>query len=422
MSEGSLQFRAPIGTRDLLAPESTRFRAFVQVFDEVVSDAGYGQVVPPMFEELAVFKRVGESTDVVTKEMYDFEDKGGRRMALRPEQTASVCRAFVEHRPAVLPWKAWYAGPNFRYEKAQKGRYRQFDQVGIEVLGVDDPLLDVEVISLAARFYERLGLSQVRLLINSLGQGDDRARFTAALRTHFEQGDLSDTARATLEKNPMRLLDSKRVEDAEAIAAAPQMRDFWSDASAAHFASVEAGLQALGIAYAVSPRLVRGLDYYMRTTFEFVGDALDSAQNAVGGGGRYDGLVESLGGPSTPGVGFALGIDRTLMACDAEGVFAASAPTVDVYVIDTTDGMAALTIAEQLRVARISTDRAFGGGSMKSQMKRADRSGAAVAVVVGTDEAAAGTVIIRPMRGGDQVSVPRQDVVATVTQLLQGQP
>jgi len=229
-------FATSPGTRDILPPDSGRWRAFQQVFADVVETAGYSHIIPPMFEDLGVFLRVGETTEIVTKEMYDFEDKGGRRVALRPEQTASVCRAFVEHRP-VTPWKVWYAGPNFRYEKPQQGRYRQFDQVGIEALGVDDPQLDAEVISLAMEFYARLGLRQVRLAINSLGDSGDRDRYSAALRAHFAAnlGALSAESQATLERNPLRVLDSKRDQDAPLIASAPKMADHLSDAAAQHF-------------------------------------------------------------------------------------------------------------------------------------------------------------------------------------------
>lgn len=275
---------------------------------DVVETAGYSHIIPPMFEDLGVFLRVGETTEIVTKEMYDFEDKGGRRVALRPEQTASVCRAFVEHRP-VTPWKVWYAGPNFRYEKPQQGRYRQFDQVGIEALGVDDPQLDAEVISLAMEFYARLGLRQVRLAINSLGDSGDRDRYSAALRAHFAAnlGALSAESQATLERNPLRVLDSKRDQDAPLIASAPKMADHLSDAASQHFALVQSSLREAGIDFVVDDRLVRGLDYYRRTTFEFVSTSLASAHTAIGGGGRYDGLVAELGGPETPGIGFASG-------------------------------------------------------------------------------------------------------------------
>ncbi|TDT16572.1 histidyl-tRNA synthetase [Ilumatobacter fluminis] len=408
--------------RDILAPESARWRAFTQVFAEVVESAGYGLIIPPMMEDLGVFTRLGDATDVVTKEMYDFVDKGERHVALRPEQTASVCRAFAQHRP-VTPWKAWYSGPNFRYEKPQRGRYRQFDQVGVEVLGVDDPYLDVEVIALGWEFYRRLGLQQVTLLLNSLGEPDDRARYVEALRQHFDAAgdDLSEQSRRTLDKNPLRVLDSKRREDQPIVAAAPTIDQFWSDAAAEHFATVQSGLRELDIAFTVDMKLVRGLDYYRRTTFEFQGGTLDSAQNALGGGGRYDGLVEDLGGPATPGVGFALGVDRTLLACDDEGVFDAPDPAVDAFVVDTTGGAQALAITAALRQAGLRADRAYENRSMKAQMKAANRSGAAYAVIVGTDEVDNGTVAVRPLRGdGEQVTIARDSLITDLHTRLQG--
>ena len=420
MSASPSEFQTSPGMRDILAPDSDRWRRFVDVFAGVVEPAGYELIVPPMLEDAAVFQRVGEATDVVSKEMYRFTDLGGRTVALRPEQTASVCRAFVQHRPTT-PWKAWYAGPNFRYEKPQRGRYRQFDQVGVEVLGVDDPYLDVEVIALGWRFYQALGLRQVTLLLNSLGEPSDRARYVEALRQHFESdpGGLTEESRQTLIRNPLRVLDSKREHDAAAIAAAPQLDAFLSDAAAEHFATVRAGLDALSIPYRVEPRLVRGLDYYLRTTFEYAGGTLDSAQNALGGGGRYDGLVEALGGPSTPGVGFALGLERTLIACDDEGVFAVVPRALDVFVVDTTGGSEALAVTEEVRRAGHSADRAFDGRSMKAQMKAANRSGAAVAVIIGDDERRDGTAVVRPLRAetGQRV-VTRTDLLSHLEAVL----
>ncbi len=407
------------GMRDLLPPDSTRRRELVTRFGAAAAAAGYGEVVPPLVEDLRVFLRVGEATDVVTKEMYDFEDKDGSRIALRPEMTAGVVRAFVQNRP-VLPWKVWYAGTNFRHERPQKGRYRMFDQVGVEALGVDDPDLDVEVIALAARFFESIGLRRVRLLINSLGDHDDRRRFTAAVESYFRAhaGDLSEAALTTLERNPLRVLDSKRPSDAEIAAGAPAVADFLSDASAAHYARVLAGLDALGVAYEPAPLLVRGLDYYRRTTFEFAADALDAAQNAVGGGGRYDGLAEDMGGPPTDGIGFALGVDRILLACDAEGVFEPPATELTAFVVDVLDGDAARDITHELRAAGFSADRRFGGGSMKSQMKSADRSAARFAIIVGEDEAAAGEVTLKSLRdAGEQRRIARGDLVAELTRL-----
>lgn len=388
--------------RDVLAPESSRRRELVRRFAEAVEPAGYGELVLPLLEDLGVFLRVGEATDVVTKEMYAFDDRDGTRIALRPEMTAGAVRAFVQHSPP-LPWKVWYAGPNFRHERPQKGRYRSFEQVGVEVLGVDDADLDVEVIALGWRFYERLGLRRVRLVVNSLGDHEDRVRYTEAVRSYLtdRRSELSEKAAETLDRNPLRVLDSKRPEDRAVAADAPRVGDHRSTGAAEHFERVLAGLDALRIPYVVEDRLVRGLDYYRRTTFEYVADALDAAQNAVGGGGRYDRLAEDLGGPPTDGIGFALGVDRILLACDAEGVFDATVAPMDVFVVDLVGGDAARDLTHELRAAGLSADRRFGGGSMKAQMKAADRSGARFAVIVGSDERAADEVTLRDLRGDD---------------------
>ena len=413
-------FSTSPGTRDILAPDAARWRQFQEEFASVVQNAGYQLIIPPMFEDLGVFLRLGEATEVVTKEMYDFEDKGGRRVALRPEQTASVCRAFVEHRPTT-PWKVWYSGPNFRYEKPQQGRYRQFDQVGIEVLGVDDPLLDAEVIALAATFFARLGLKDVQLAVNSLGDDGDRDKYSAALLQYFSANlsQLSEESQVTLQKNPLRVLDSKRREDQALINGAPKIRDYLSADAANHFDSVLRALDALGVKYAIDDRLVRGLDYYRRTTFEFVSTALKAAHTAIGGGGRYDGLIEQLGGPPTPGIGFALCLERTLLACDAENVFAAPRTNVSVFVVDTTGGMHAAEVCNLLRNNAISADRAFDNRSMKAQMKAADRSGATIALIIGTDEVAAGHIIVRPMNSGQQYAIAQDQVVAAIRSELQ---
>jgi histidyl-tRNA synthetase len=372
-----------------------------------------------MFEDLGVFLRLGDATDVVTKEMYDFEDKGGRRVALRPEHTAGICRSFAQHRPTT-PWKVWYSGSNFRYEKAQAGRYRQFDQVGIEVLGSTDALLDVEVISLGWGFFQELGMSSVQLMVNSLGDLADRERYINALREYFASNSeaLSVESIATLERNPLRVLDSKRAQDQDVIAGAPTINEFLSDDAREHFSAVCKGLDQLSIPYVVNTGLVRGLDYYQRTVFEFVSTALDSAQTAVGGGGRYDGLVEDLGGPSTPGVGFAMGVDRTLLACDAEGVFLAPDHALDAFIIDVTDGFAALRIADTLRTAGFRVDRAFDGRSMKAQMKVADRSGAHIAIIIGSDEATALSCTVRDLKTSEQRLVLEADLVENLSALV----
>jgi histidyl-tRNA synthetase len=301
------EFRSPIGTRDVLAPESHRWEALVVAFGRAAERAGYGMILTPLFEDLAVFQRVGESTDVVRKEMYDFEDKGGRQMALRPEVTASVVRAFIQHRPTV-PWKAWYVGPNFRYESPQAGRFRQFYQLGVEAIGSADADLDVEVIVLGWRFYADLGLRRVSLSLNSLGDDTCRPAYRQALLRYLDlrRSELCDEHKARLEDNPLRVLDCKKRECMAATEDAPRQLDHLCEPCSAHFGRVKAGLESLGVPYRIDTRLVRGLDYYTRTTFEYAADALETAQNAIGGGGRYDGLVEEMGGPSTPAIGFAL--------------------------------------------------------------------------------------------------------------------
>ena len=406
--------------RDILPPDSGRWRRFVGIFSDAVTAAGYGQIIPPLLEDIGVFHRVGEATDVVTKEMYDFVDKGDRHIALRPEQTASVCRAFVQHSPAT-PWKVWYAGPNFRYERPQRGRFRQFDQVGIEVLGVEDPYVDIEVIALAWDFFAKLGLQQISLHLNSLGEPSDRERYMHALTEYFSNNleHLSQASQATLTKNPLRVLDSKRAEDLQIIDGAPRISDFYSTEATAHFDTVQEGLRELGIAFVINEKLVRGLDYYRHTTFEFVGGTMDSAQNALGGGGRYDGLVEALGGPAIAGVGFAIGLDRTLLACDDEGVFLPVPDDVSVFVVDITGGRQAMLITHELRSAGISADRAYQGRSIKSQMKSADRSGAVLAIIIGSDEVDSSTAIIRPLRSDqEQYTVSRKDLLPTITKAL----
>jgi histidyl-tRNA synthetase len=404
--------------RDVLAPESRRWADLVALFATHADRAGYGLVLTPIVEHAEVFERVGESSDIVRKEMYEFDDKGGRRMAIRPEFTAAIMRAFAEHRPPT-PWKAWMVGPNFRYEQPQSGRYRQHHQVDAEIVGTDDPDADVEVIALLDGFHRALGLTKRTVKINSLGDPTCRPAYLDALRTYFGRHghDLSEQSRQTLVINPLRVLDSKRPEDRPVVARAPTMLDYLSPECADHFDRVQRGLRAVGVAYEIDPLLVRGLDYYTRTTFEIASDTLDAAQNAIGAGGRYDGLVEQLGGPTgTSGVGFGAGIERVLLACDAEGVFGAPAAAVDVFVVDVTGEEQALVLADELRRAGIRADRAFDGRSLKSQMKAADRSGATIALIVGADELAAAEVTVRPLRGehGEQVRVPRDKVIAYV--------
>jgi histidyl-tRNA synthetase len=413
-------FKAPVGTRDVLPPESARWQRLIAEFAAQVGRAGYGLVQSPMFEEIGVFNRMGEGTDVVRKEMYDFLDKGDRHLALRPEGTASVARAYIQHRPPT-PWKVWYAAPNFRYERPQAGRFRQHHQLGLEALGSLDPDLDVEVISLLWDFYASIGLRQVELVLNSMGTAEDRRRYIDDIRSWLvgRIGDLDPADAEKIEAHPMRVLDSKRPITIAAIVDAPRITDRLSDEAMTRFERVQAGLVSLGIPFRLEPRLVRGLDYYTHTTFEFVSSALDAAQSTIGGGGRYDGLVESLGGPATPGIGFGSGIERVLLTCDAEGVFETDEQRVDVYVIDTAGGDAGRDLSVELRRSGISAERSFDGRSMKSQMKSADKSGAALVLIVGGDESESCTVTIRDLRGDTgQETVDRVAVVAVVATRL----
>jgi histidyl-tRNA synthetase len=415
-----VEFRAPPGTHDVLPPESARWKLLVALFSRTVTRAGYGLVVSPMFEDVGVFERVGEGTDVVRKEMYAFEDKGGRAVALRPEGTASVVRAYVQHRPTP-PFKAWYVAPSFRHERPQAGRFRQHHQLGVEALGTDDPDLDVEVVALSWSVVAQLGLTRVTLLLNSLGDGVCRPGYLETLTSFLEArvDDLCDEHRGRFAENPLRVLDCKRPPCQAATVDAPRLIDSLCDPCREHFERVQRGLKLLDVPFQIEPRLVRGLDYYTRTTFELRADALEAAQNGAGGGGRYDALAEALGGPPTPGIGFGLGIERLLLACDAEGVFAAPGPTVDVWVIDTTGGEEALLLTHELRAAGIGADRSFDARSMKAQFKSADRSGAHVAVIIGEREAAEGTVTVRDLGSGDQTVVSRDALIDQLNGMLE---
>jgi histidyl-tRNA synthetase len=407
--------------RDVLPPESARWEALIAAFSEGAERAAYHLVVTPLVEEWDLFDRgIGEGTDVVGKEMYELIDRGGRRLALRPEVTAQVVRAYIQHRPPV-PWKVWYWGPNFRYERPQAGRYRQFFQVGAEALGVEDPELDVEVIALADRFYRRLGLRRLRLALNTLGDATCRPQYREALLGYLSSRTdlLCDEHRARYRENPLRALDCKTPQCRAATESAPRQVDQLCEACKEHWERVQAGLTALRIGFDVDPRLVRGLDYYNRTTFEFVAEALGTAQDSIGGGGRYDGLVEMLGGPSTPAIGFALGIDRTLLACDAEGVLPGGSPALDAFVVEAEGGAgAAVALTDELRAAGLSADRAFGSRSVRAQLRTADRSGAAVALIVGRQEVDQATVTVKPLRGDrPQETVARAEAVARVEAL-----
>jgi len=419
-AEDATRFRAPIGTYDILPPESERWIVVTETFAHRASRAGFDFVMTPMFEHREVFDRVGASTEIVRKEIYEFEDKGGRRIALRPDGTAPVVRSFVQHRPAV-PWNVWYLAPHFRYERPQKGRYRQFWQLGVESLGVDDPEIDVEVIALAHGFYRDLGLSRFTLLLNSMGDAGTRERYVEVLRGYYAKHGAGVGAEfeERVAQNPLRLFDAKRDDWLEVIENAPQITEYLSDAAQEHFERVQEGLHALGIRYELDPRLVRGFDYYTGTTFEFQSDALDAAQNAIGGGGRYGKLAEEMGGPSTTGIGFGIGIERVLIACAAEGVAPSAPPAADVFVVNGlgAEGRAevALLVVE-LREDGLRAERAYGDRSVKAQWKAADQAGAAYAVMLGRREAAQGAVAVKDLRTSEQVEVPRDAIAGWLRQ------
>ncbi len=406
----------PKGTYDVVP--GSEFGATATVRDALLAPAvlaGYSYAEPPVFEHTDLFARgVGESTDVVSKEMFTFSDRADRSLTLRPEGTVGVLRAALDaglHK-GQLPVKLRYAGPMFRAERPQAGRYRQFQQVGVEALGVDDPALDAEVVALAWQAYADLGLRSVRLLLTSLGDPACRPAYRDRLTAFLEGLDLDDDTRRRARINPLRVLDDNRPAVQAQLAGAPLMPDALCDPCRAHLDAVREGLDALGVPHEAAPRLVRGLDYYMRTTFEFVHDGL-GAQSAVGGGGRYDGLAQAIGGPALPGVGWALGVERTLLALRAEGVPAPEATGVRVFLVPL--GAAAkrhaVRLAGDLRRAGVATDLAYGDRGMKGAMKAADRSGAAYAVVLGDRELEAGEAQLKDLRAHAQTAVPLASLV-----------
>jgi histidyl-tRNA synthetase len=411
-----MTFQAPKGTFDWLPPRSEQVLALREALAAPVRRAGYGYVETPVFEDTQLFARgVGESTDIVTKEMYTFPDKAGRSLTLRPEGTASVVRAVLQHglHNGQLPVKLWYSGSQFRYERAQRGRYRHFWQVGAEALGAEDPALDAELIVLASQGFASVGLKQVTLLVNSLGDKNCRPAYRAALQEFLRGLDLDEETRARIEINPLRVLDDRRPEVQAQLGDAPLVVDHLCAACKAYHEEVRALLRASGVAYEDDPKLVRGLDYYTRTTFEFVHSGLGS-QSAIGGGGRYDGLSEMLGGPPLPSVGWALGVDRTFLAMEAEGLLDdAPASRVQVYGVALGDEARRrmFLLVSELRAAGVSADMAFGGKGLKGAMKGAGRSGARYALILGERDLAAQAVQVKDLTTAEQTEVPLAQVV-----------
>ena len=403
-------FKAPKGTYDVVAPFSVLWLAVRDALSTPPKNSGYSYIETPIFEDTALFVRgVGESTDVVSKEMYTFEDKGGRSLTLKPEGTAGVLRAMLENRMdrGALPAKVWYTGPHFRYEQPQSGRYRQHTQVGVETIGSSDPAVDAEVIWMASYAQRQiLGLKQVRILINSLGCHECRPNYRNLLVSFLADCDLDEATRSRAAINPLRILDDKRVEVQAQLKDAPLMPDHLCDACAEHHEKVLSYLDELGVVYEKAPRLVRGLDYYVRTTFECVHDGL-GAQSAIGGGGRYDGLMESLGGQNLSGIGFGLGIDRTVLACEAEGIDLTKTSRPDLYVIPLGESAKnfAIKFIDGLRNGGAVVDCAYGDRALKGAMKGADKSGAKYALVIGESELSSGVGELKNMETGVASSV-----------------
>ena len=418
------EFQAPKGIPDYLPPASAQFVAVRDGLLEAARRAGYGYVELPIFEDTGLFARgVGESTDVVSKEMYTFADRGERSVTLRPEGTAGVMRAVIEHGVdrGPLPARLCYSGPFFRYERPQAGRYRQLQQVGVEAIGVDDPALDAEVIAIADAGFRSLGLDGFRLEITSLGDDTCRPQYRELMQDFLFRLDLDEETRRRAEINPLRVLDDKRPHVREMTADAPLMLDHLSEFAKEHFESVRAYLDALGVPYVINPRMVRGLDYYTKTTFEFVHDGL-GAQSGIGGGGRYDGLMAQLGGKDLSGIGFGLGVDRTLLALQAEGKTVGPSSAVDVFAVPLGDAakLELVKLAAALRAQDVRVDLAYGDRGLKGAMKAANRSGASIAVVAGDRDIDAGTVGVKDLATGEQVDVAADAVVAEVVSRLQG--
>lgn len=404
-----MKFQAPKGVSEYFPDRSIAFESVRRELIRPAKLAGYKLLELPIFEDTELFTRgVGESTDVVSKEMYTFEDRGGRSITLRPEGTAGVMRAVIEHGldRGQLPVKVWYSGPFFRAERPQAGRYRQFYQVGIEAIGLDDPAIDAEVIAIAHTGYRNLGLRKFRLDITSLGDAASRGAHRKDLVAFIAKLDLDDATRERVKLNPLRIFDDKRTPIIEMMTSAPLLLDYLTKESATHFAKVKEYLDALGIAYTINPRMVRGLDYYTGTAFEFVHELL-GAQSGIGGGGRYDGLMESLGGQNLSGIGFGLGIDRTVLACEAEGIDLTKTSRPDLYVIPLGENAKnfAIKFIDGLRNGGAIVDCAYGDRALKGAMKGADKSGAKYALVIGESELSSGVGELKNMETGVASSV-----------------
>lgn len=412
------KYQAPKGVSEYFPPRSNLFEFVNQSLVAPALAAGYELIELPIFEDTELFTRgVGESTDVVSKEMYTFEDRGGRSITLRPEGTAGVMRAVIEHNldRGQLPVKLFYRGPFFRAERPQAGRYRQFYQFGIEAIGVNDPQLDAEVIAIAYEGYSRIGLRDFALHITSLGDRSSRDSHRVALSSYIAKLELDEETRARAGKNPLRLFDDKRVEIQKQMKDAPLLLDFLNNESKENFDAVKESLHSIGIPFEVNPRMVRGLDYYTGTTFEFVHRGL-GAQSGIGGGGRYDGLMETLGGQSLSGIGFGLGIDRILLAMEVEKILPSVTRYTDLFVVSLGDAARkeSFILVNQLRRKGFVVEQSYGDRGLKGAMKAADKSGARFTIVIGDAEISTGSVELKEMATGECVSVTLSALATTL--------
>lgn len=423
-----MSFQIPRGTQDILPGEVEKWQYIEQVARDICRRYNYQEIRTPIFEHTELFLRsVGDTTDIVQKEMYTFEDRGGRSMTLRPEGTAAVVRSFVENKmygSPNQPVKLYYMGPMFRYERPQAGRFRQFVQFGVEALGSSDPAIDAEVIALAMEVYQSLGLKKLKLVINSLGDAESRKAHRQALIDHFKGriGELCEDCQSRLEKNPMRILDCKKDRDHELMATAPSILDYLNEESRTYFEKVQAYLSKLGINFEVDSRLVRGLDYYNHTAFEIMSEAEGfGAITTLCGGGRYNGLVQEIGGPETPGIGFALSIERLLAALEAEGISLPLIGGIDCYVVALGEKAKdeSVVLVNALRKAGIAAEKDYQDRKVKAQLKAADRLQAKYVAILGDDELEKQVINIKNMTTGEQTELPLDSFVSYVKEALQ---
>lgn len=415
-----MSYQRPKGTNDILPGESEKWQFVEETARLVFNDYQYQEIRTPIFEHYEVIARsVGDTTDIVSKEMYDFYDKGERHVTLRPEGTAPIVRAYVENKlygpEFKKPYKVYYTGPMFRYERPQKGRLRQFHQIGVEAFGSENPSLDVEVMAMAMDFFKQLGINQLRLVINTLGDKETRTNYRQALITYLEahEEELSEDSRRRLHENPLRVLDSKDRKDQPIVADAPSILDYLSDYAKDYFEGVTKTLEYLNISYEIDHRMVRGLDYYNHTIFEIMSDAPGmGAQTTICGGGRYDGLVEELGGPETPGIGFAMGIERILLTLEQEDVMIPSAASLDAYVVGLGEAtnMESLKVVQAIRGFGFSADRDFMGRKAKAQFKTADKEGAKLVLTLGEDELSNGVINVKDSATREEKAFPLTDI------------